>query len=150
MDGAYLPFGQGPFGQQMYLSAQWDMLAKAFVVATHHPVARAALETLIEFVLGPGVKVGSQDPKVDKCLKDFWKFNKMDWRMREWLRAKRRDGELFVWKRPLNDGSGRTAVRTIDPTWVWEIVTDSEDYEEIYYYRVQGATRTQLCCAADD
>ena len=56
-----------------------------------------------------------------------------------------RDGELmvrtYVDKTGLN---GDVIVRAIDPSTVWEIVTDPEDIENVYYYHQQFATQYQV------
>jgi hypothetical protein len=141
LNDVYLAYG--PSQQQLYLSDQWDMIAKAFWSWHHHPTAKQGIDILVEFVLGRGVVIICEDTDiVEPALKKFWTDNGMDRRLNVLAQDFFRDGETFV--RPIGVGDGRTRVRTCEPSTMWEIVTDWLDIEDVFYYRQQFQTRTQL------
>lgn len=142
LDQEYLPYGQGPLGTQLYLADMWEMLAKAWWAWHHDPLAKRGVNIVVTYVLGKGVRVKCADDQVQAVVDEFWTRETMDLRLRTWLTDLSRDGELFG--RVIPDGTGKCRARSLDPTTIWEIVTDAEDIECVYAYAQRYMTRTQL------
>ena len=141
-DQEWLPYGQGPLGTQLYLADMWEMLAKAWWAWTHDPLAKQGVNIVTTFVLAGGIELHCDDENVQRIVDAFWERETMDLRTRTWLTDLSRDGELFG--RIVPDGTGRCRVRSLDPTTIWEIITDAEDIEHVYAYAQRYMTRTQL------
>jgi hypothetical protein len=143
----FLPLGNGPFNQQMYLYDQWDQLAKSFWAASHDPVASAALEIIVDFVLGRGFTVVAKDPRVQKEWDAFWTLNEGDLNVATWLRDWFRDGENMT--RFFPQGHRPPLITMLEPSTVLEIVTDPENIKDVKYYWQQFATAYQLYTTGD-
>ncbi len=141
-DQEWLPYGQGPLGTQLYLADMWEMLAKAWWAWTHDPLAKQGVNIIATFVLAGGLEIHCEDEDTQKVVDEFWEREKMDLRTRTWLTDLGRDGELFG--RIIPDGTGKCRARSLDPTTIWEIITDAEDIEHVYAYAQRYMTRTQL------
>ena len=142
LDQEYLPYGQGPLGMQLYLADMWAQLSQAWWAWHHDPLAKQGINIVVTFVLAGGAQIQCQDEGVQAVVDEFWKRETMDLRLRSWLTDLGRDGELFV--RLIPDGTGKMRVRSLDPTTIWEIITDAEDIEKVYGYAQRYMTRTQL------
>jgi len=134
----------GPLGQQLYLNDIWDQAAKCFWAWHHDPIAQEGCNIIRNFVIGRGVTVEAKDKNVQRVIDTFDWFNGMAARWKTWTVGLSRDGELFVRKIPMADGTGRLRVRGLSPDTIWEVVTDAEDIETVYYYAQRYMTRTQL------
>ncbi len=141
-DQEWLPYGQGPLGTQIYLADMWEMLAKAWWAWTHDPLAKQGVNIITTFVLAGGIEIHCTDEPTQRVVDEFWARETMDLRTRTWLTDLGRDGELFG--RIIPDGTGRCRARSLDPTTIWEIITDAEDIEHVYAYAQRYMTRTQL------
>ncbi len=142
LDQEYLPYGQGPLGTQLYLADMWEMLAKAWWAWHHDPLAKRGINIVVSYVVGSGASIKCANESVQKVVDEFWARERMDLRLRTWLTDLGRDGELFL--RAIPDGFGGCRARSLDPTTIWEIVTDAEDIERVYAYCQRYMTRTQL------
>ena len=142
LDQEYLPYGQGPLGTQLYLADMWEQLAKSWWAWHHDPLAKQGVNIITSFVLGAGVQIHCEDERAQAIVDEFWTRETMDLRLRAWATDLGRDGELFA--RFIPDGLGKGKVRSLDPTTIWEIVTDAEDIEKVYAYAQRYMTRTQL------
>ena len=56
-------------------------------------------------------------------------------------------GEVMI--RCFDNGNGAMVIREIDPSTVWEIVTEPDDIETVYYYHQQYPTAYQIYTPAD-
>lgn len=139
----YLPMLGGPFSKQLYLHDFLDMHRKAFEAWNHNPVAHQIVKITTFFVLGRGVSWKACHPECQEAF-DLWaKEIDLSKRLEFWSDTLTRDGELMVrkYKNPI---SGRIFVRWIDPSTIWEIVTDPEDIERVFYYHQQYPTQYQV------
>jgi hypothetical protein len=137
----FIPLAGGPGSKQLYL---YDMLlahARAFEAINHNPIAKQIVELTTNFVLGRGVRAKANHPRVQELWDQFWKANRMDERLRTWMRDLSWQGELFV--RCFPGGPGGMVVRELDSSSIWEVVTNPEDIEEVYYYHQQFSSAFQ-------
>lgn len=138
----FVPLLPGPATRQLYWADYFAMSAKAFEAYQHDPLAHRAVEITIEFTLGRGIegKCPNSEP-AQKAWDDFWALNDMDERLRRIVRSVGALGETFVRYFPLQQG---LVVRELDPATIYEIVTDQEDVESVFFYHQQYTTRYQL------
>jgi hypothetical protein len=146
LDQEFISFG-GPMSQQLYLNDYWDMLSKCFWAWHHDPVAQEGVNIIRNFVLGRGMTVTAKDERVQTFIDAFNKANGMKQRWKIWTTGVSRDGNLFIRKIPQGDGTMK--VRSLPANSIWEIVTEAEDIENIYYYAqrymcLDGDTRISL------
>lgn len=138
----FLPLGNGPFNQQLYLHDYWDMLAKCFFARTHDAVAKRGLQIIVDFVLGRGFTVTAKDPRVQDEWDAFWKKNRGDERIATWLMDLCGDGNRFDRFFPQGDSPPRMV--PLEPSTIWEIVTDPENLDDVKLYWQQYQTPYQL------
>lgn len=144
----YIPLMGGPFSHQLYLHDFLDMLAKAFEAWNHNPLAHQIVKITTHFVLGRGVTYKARDPIVQKRFEQWWDKNEMSTRLEFWSDMLSRDGELMI-RRFINPITKQMFVRWVDPSTIWEVVTDLEDIETVYYYHQQYPTAFQVLYGAD-
>lgn len=139
----YLPLLGGPFSKQLYLFDYLDQHRKAFHASTHNPIAKRVLTATRQFVLGRGVKAVAKNPEVQRVWDQFAKAADLDRRLEEWCYELSRDGEIMV-RKVKNPLTYDLQVRSVDPSTVWEIVTEPEDIEQVYYFHQQFPTQYQV------
>lgn len=108
----------------------------------HDPVAQEGVNIIRNFVLGRGMTITANDKKVQNFIDEFDKRENMDARWKTWTTGLSRDGNLFV--RLVRQGDGTLKVRSLDAATIWEIITDAEDIEHVYYYAQRYQTRMQI------
>jgi hypothetical protein len=160
-DREYLPRG-GPMGQQQLISDVWDAQAKSYYAWTHDPAIRFALELISDFVLGRSFSIIAASKKVQPVIDEFvnrellpqsqqtatpWGPGRITNRLHDMATSIWRDGELFLRKFPLGDG--RIKVRSLPPETIWEIVTDSEDPLEVFWYVQRYQSRVVMFAPAN-
>lgn len=147
------PLLLGPYQRQLYQFDFLDQASKAFEAYNHNPVAKAAVNLNVAFVMGDGVKIAANNPIVQKVVDEWiegvgaYGLSFQDkWRMAY------RDGcvigEFFVYA-PIDKKTGYPVFKLWDPTTVWEIVTDPRDIERVQYAYRQFTTQYQLTLSAD-
>jgi len=110
-----------------------------------NPLAFAIIEITTSFVLGKGVTIAANDPRVQRVLQDFWHDpdNHMDTRVYALCTELSLYGEQFVrfYVNPINR---KVKIRQIDPSIIDEIETDPDDIETIlrFHRRPLGASAT--------
>lgn len=136
------PIMLGPFNRQLYLFDMLDMQSKAFEQWNHHPVAKAIVNLMLHFVLGDGPKVKWRAQELqDKW--DPWRLkNHFDEKTRLWFKDASIMGESFVH----DPGSqfGTPNMTLLDPSTVWEIVTNPRNIDDVYYLHRQFPTQYQV------
>jgi hypothetical protein len=138
----YTPLLGGPFSKQLYIYDYLDMHAKAFWSKNHHPFGKAIVNILRSYVVGKGVKVLFASPAAQKCWDDFEKRTDFQAKLRT-------DVETLVWAGEIMtekafDTEGLPILKQIDPSTVWEIVTDPLTPEVALYFHQQYPTQWQL------
>jgi hypothetical protein len=142
IDQEFIPILGGPFHKQLYLYDHWSATAKCFEMKNHSDLARAAITTTSDFVLGRGINWRIRNTKVARVWEEFWRRNRMERRLRQWSDDYTWQGELVIRKEERLHGY--VTVRAIDPTSIYEIVTNPADIEEVYFYHVSYPTQYQL------
>jgi hypothetical protein len=151
-DAEYVPIMGGPFSKQLYLFDFLSMHAKAFEMWNHNPVAHQIIKITTFFTLGRGVQVKFKNAKAQAHWDKFEKRNKFYYMLREhWCDELSRDGELIfrIFKDPIGN-PGEVVIRRLDPSTVWEIITDPEDIEKVYYAHQQYPTPYQVFYEQDN
>lgn len=157
----YLPRG-GPMGQQQLISDVWDAQAKSYYAWTHDPAIRFACELISDFVLGRSFSVIANADAVQTVIDEFlnrellpqaqqsvtpWGPGRITNRVHDMATTIWRDGELLLRKFRLGDG--RMKVRSISTETIWEIITDSEDPLDVFYYVQRYQTRVVMFAPAN-
>lgn len=130
----------GPQARQMTLFDVLDAQRKCFEAATRNPVGKRIAKIIPQFVLSRGVRGSHNQPEYQAAWNEFWKAQKMAQRTKSILRELVIYGEIFLRYFKLPAG---LAVRSLDPSTIWEIVTNPDDIEEVYYYHQQYVTLNQ-------
>lgn len=122
----YVPLLGGPFFRQMYLT---DMLAahqKSFEAYNHNPLARRLLKIIKQYAIARGYKVQSKDEKALEIWNEFDKKFDINNKIRKgWSTDYLLFNEFFL---------DREKITSIDPSTIWDIITDPEDINNVYYY----------------
>lgn len=130
-----LPSLNSPQSKQQLLVDYLDAHRKSFDAATFNPIAKRIIRLVGQFVLGRGVVGTISDREHQDAWNDFWKRNRMKLRTKQTLRELLIYGEFF-WRYFNVPGKG-LVVRSIDPSTIWDIVTDDDDLEDVKYYHQQ-------------
>ena len=105
--------------------------------ATFDPLAKQAIRLWTDYSIGNGITFNVEDDKAQTLLQEYWE----DIANNSCLSAmgQRRssdklliDGEVFF---VLFIGKGKTTIRRIDPLEITSIITESDDLENILYYK---------------
>ncbi len=138
----FIPFLNGPFYKQLYQYDYLSMHARAFELTNHNALAAGAVKILTRFVIGRGISFTIKDPACKQVWDEFWERNKMREKARQMARDITWQGELF--HHFVEKVDGFVTMRMWDPSTVWEIVTDPEDFDHVYYAHRQFPTPYQL------
>lgn len=164
-DVDFIPLLAGPYNKQLYWFDYLDMHSKAFEAWTHNPIAKRICKMITQFVLGKGVKATvitaevktgqkEQDPKTgeeyeyvidlqekaQELLDDHWAQNNLNIRAKQIFRDLLIFGEQFI---RYFDAPWGLKVRALDPSTIWEVVTDPDDAESEFYIHQQYPTKYQ-------
>jgi hypothetical protein len=139
----YTPLLGGPWNKQLYLSQYLDMHAKAFEAYNHNPIAHQLIRLATMFTLGRGLDHTSSNVEIDELIREF--VDRTDFYER--LEVMANDlwwaGELFIEFYDGKPSKGLTDFRTMDPSTVWEIITQPDDFRNVYYLHQQYSTPYQ-------
>jgi intein/homing endonuclease len=131
----FVPFMNGPFYKQLYQYDYLLMHSRAFQLVNHAALAAGAVKIMTRFVLGRGISFSIKNSAAQKIWDEFWEANHMRNAIRQMARDLCWQGELML--RFYEREPGRLTMRIIDPSTCWEVVTDPEDFEHVYYYHFQ-------------
>lgn len=130
-----LPSLNSPYSKQMLFADYLDMHRKCFEAATRNPIGKRIVDIIPQFVLGRGVIGHTDSEQHQEAWDEFWQRNRMKLRIKQQLlRELLIYGEIFL--RYFNTREGLT-VRSLDPSSIWDIVTDPDDIETVNYYHQQ-------------
>jgi len=93
-------------------------------------------------VLGRGVNFNIKHDKAKAEWDEFWVRNKMRDKIRLMARDLPWQGELML--RFFERAKGYVRLTVLDPSTCWEVVTDPEDIEHVFYFHFQYPTPYQL------
>jgi hypothetical protein len=111
-----------------------DAHRKAWEAATFNPIAKRIVKIVPQFVLGRGVKGTTNSAGHQKLWDHFFKRNRMRSRVKQTLKELLIYGEIF-WR--FFESKDGLIVRSVDPSTIWDIVTDEDDIESVKYYHQQ-------------
>lgn len=141
IDTEFIPLMAGPFNKQLYMHDYLYMHARAFELVNHNAIAAAAVKILTRFTLGRGVSFHIKHDKARRVWDKFWTRNRMRERIRMMARDLTWQGEImleYIERRNVVD------LRVLDPSTCWEVVTDPQDVDKVYYYHFQYPTPFQI------
>ncbi len=138
----FVLFLNGPFYKQLYQYDYLRMHARSFELVNHHALAAGATKIMTRFTVGRGISFSIKDDRARDLWDDFWERNDMRSKVRQMARDMFWQGELML--RYYEREPGRLTMRILDPSTCWEVVTDPEDFEHVYYYHFQWPTPYQI------
>jgi hypothetical protein len=116
----------------------YDMLAahsRCYYEINHNAVAKRIIELLMDYAMGRGYKVNSKDPAALDRWNAFDKKNKIRRKLRKnWGPDYLTYGEFFL---------DKISVQPIHPSTIWDIITNPENIEDVYYYYQSFPTQYQ-------
>lgn len=131
----YIPLYGGPFNKQLYLYDYLSMHAKAFEARNHNPIAKRIVDVISQYAFGRRFQVRIKNEKKKKIWKEFDAENKIIHKLSEfWSKEYLTFGELMIDKKKW---------QSIDPSTVWDIITDPDDISKVYYYYQSYSTAFQ-------
>lgn len=143
LTGNYVPMIPGPATRQQYWADYWASSAKCYEASTHSGIARRACKAMVNFPLSRGVTWKFPDnPKAQTAWEAFWDGNGMRRRFRSIAYDLSVFGEQFLRYFPTSDKRG-LIIRQLDPATIYEIVSDQEDLETVFFYHQQFQTRME-------
>jgi hypothetical protein len=131
-----LPWLNSPYAKQQLFFEYLDHHRKAWEAATRNPLGKRIVDLIPQFVLGRGVSSSIAEPEHQEAWDQFWTANRMRWRSRLVLKELLIYGEIFLRYFPV-ETPGKLAVRSLDPSTIWDIITDPDDIESVQYYHQQ-------------
>lgn len=142
IDTEFVPIMAGPFFKQLYIYDYLYMHARAFELVNHNPLAASAIKLLQRFTIGRGLSFHIKDDATRELWDRFWIRNDMDKRIKGIARDINWQGEVML--KYLEVADGELSMRSLDPSTCWEVVTDPEDIEKVYYYHFQWPSQYQI------
>jgi hypothetical protein len=131
----YTPLYGGPFNKQLYITDYLTMHARAFEQKNHHPIAKRIIDVMAQYSLGRRFKVRWKDKKKEKVWNDFnHDFNIIHRCSEFWIKEYLLYGELMI---------NKDNWQSIDPSTVWDIITDPDDITDVFYYYQTYSTAYQ-------
>ena len=138
----FIPLQGGPFNKQLYLYDYLAQHAKAFQAKNHNPLAKEAVDVITFFSMGKGAVLKFRAPELQAAWDGFAKRNRFNEFVRMDSDTITWAGEIMTHKTHFSDGF--PCIKHIDPSTVWEIVTNPQDITEAYYFHQQFPTQWQL------
>lgn len=157
----YTPLIGGPFAKTLYY---WDFLQQAnaaFYAANNDCFGKRALEIMVDFVIGKGFRYDSDDKDALAMWDSFCQVNDMQKMIRNFVREEAIYGEhMFYWLpnketkinyrpaigQPIDHGQ-LPRIRLLDPTTIWEVITDPMDITNVMAYQQVFPTQYQIYTA---
>lgn len=150
----FLPLIPGPLTRQLYWQSYFEMSAKAFEAYNHDPISWRGVQLIEQFSLGAGIRAkvtkstgegkGQTHDAAQQVWDDFWQNNKMDDRLKKIRRDLSIMGEQFIRYFPDAGNPKGLIIRSLDPASIYDVITDPEDFETVYFYHQQFQAPYQL------
>ncbi len=149
----------GPFNKQLYYRDYLRMIAACFYAYHHDPLARAIVSIMVDFTMGRGFQLHTDNPAAQALWNAFVEANNFHAQMDHCAMETSIYGENMWWWLPNNNAriswNPRTdevvpkavipRIRLIDPSNIAEIITVPEDMiEGILYYVWMAPTQYQM------
>lgn len=148
----YSPLIGTPFFKQLYLYDYLLMHSKAFWYRNYSGIAKLIIDMTRTFVIGKGfsVTVNGKDKNKVEAAESAWKHyedrSMIHEDLLDWTDELTTFGEHMLKKVPTAKG---LIHKSVDPSTIWEIVTDPENIRDIKYYHQQYSTQYQLFATKD-
>jgi hypothetical protein len=142
LNAEYVPIMAGPFFKQLYIYDYLKMHATAFEMVNHSALAAAATKIMMRFVLGRGISFHVKHDKAREVWDEFTERNNYRDKLRQMARDLPWQGELML--RLYEKQRGFVTLRVLDCSTCWEVVTDPEDFEHVFYYHFQWPAPYQI------
>ncbi len=108
----------------------------AFFTWNHNPIAKRIIDLLAQYTFGRRFKVSIKDARKKKCWEDFdRKYAIRENVSKFWIREYCIYGEIML---------NTDTWQLIDPSTVWDIITDPDDIKNVYYYYQSYPTAYQM------
>jgi len=114
----------------------------SFELKNHNALAASANKIMTRFVLGRGLSFHVKNNVAHKIWNEFWDRETMRRKLRHMTSDLMWQGELLL--RFYEPRPGHIGLRNLDASTCWEVVTDPEDIERVYYYHFQWPTPYQV------
>jgi hypothetical protein len=144
VNAEYIPLIGGPSSKALYQYQYLDMHRKAFEAYNHNPIAHQLVELQTSFVLGRGLDATCTNPDVDEIWSEFVERTNFYVDLENIANDFWWQGEMMMEFYDDTPKKGYLDYRMIDPSTVWDIITDVEDIQKIYYYHQQYSTVYQM------
>jgi hypothetical protein len=132
----YTPLYGGPFFKQLYIADYLKMHSRAYEAWNHNPVAKRIIEILSQYAFGRRFKVRIEDKVKEKAWKAFdRKYKIVENVSQYWIREYLIYGEIMI---------NLETYQLIDPSTVWDIITDPDNLKDVYYYYQSYPTAYQM------
>lgn len=120
--------GKNPWRRDLQPLAQDQMQRLVYWLWESNPLAKWLIETPVNFMLGEGASVISQNDQVRAVIEAFWgdPVNQLDRRLRTWARELLLYGELCL-PVSVNAIDGHVRLGYVDPLAIDEVVTDPDN-----------------------
>lgn len=129
-----LPSLNSPHSKNALFVDYLEAHRRCWEAATFNPIAKRITKIIPQFVLGRGVKGSIDSKEHQKAWDEFYKRNRMRVRTYQALKEIVTYGEIF-WR--FFETRQGLVVRSIDPSTIWDIITDEDDIEDVKYYHQQ-------------
>ncbi|MBL0233231.1 MAG: hypothetical protein IPQ08_06160 [Chitinophagaceae bacterium] len=137
----YTPLFSGYFYKQMYLYDYQLMNSQAFWFKNFSPLAKCTIQMTTNFVIGEGYSVSIKNPKAKKAWEAYEERSGIKQKLKVWCDELSTFGDLFIKRVPTPKGINHIS---IEPSTVWEIVTDPENIQDVKFYWQMYNTQYQL------
>lgn len=132
----FAPLMGGPFYRQMYMYDFLKQIAYAFEAGNHNPIAKAIIRILTQYALGRRFDVRIKDPVKEAAWNTFNNKHKIiEMICTYWGKEAETYGDFILdtdfWE-------------SVDPSTIWDIITDAEHISDEYYYYQSYPTAYQM------
>lgn len=132
----FAPLMGGPFYRQLYMYDFLKQIAYAFEAVNHNPIAKAIIRILTQYALGRRFDVRIKDDAMNTAWTDFNNKHKIiEMICTYWGKEAETYGDFILdtdfWE-------------SVDPSTIWDIITDAEHVNDEYYYYQSYPTAYQM------
>lgn len=132
----FTPLYGGPFFKQLYIADYLKMHSRAYEAWNHNPIAKRIVDILSQYSFGRRFKVRIIDPAKEAAWKNFdRRYNIRENVSNYWIREFLIYGEIMI---------NIENYQLIDPSTVWDIITDPDNLKDVYYYYQSYPTAYQM------
>lgn len=121
----FAPIMGGPFYKQLYLYDYLKQHAYAFEAWNHNPLAKRIIQLLGQYTIGRRFTLRVKNKRQEKAWEEAERLYKITNKIADfWVNEANIYGELFI---------DKTTWQSVDPSTIWDIITDPENVDDAYY-----------------